>query len=416
MLARAVLSCLAVILSFGCGSNDATVPSRAGNGNLAADYPKPCPDLYDPNAVPLFELQIAPEQLALLEQDCAAKVKQYRPATFKYGAETASVMVRVKGNWSWRCTKKQFLISFNETDPAARFHGLRKLVLDAPWYDPSLVAERLGFSFMRRQGAYWSCVNHAKLMLNGAYYGVYSNVERLDKEYLQRRFPGEEADGNLYDGGVELRTNEAVADVSHRDALMRGASDLAAVAELADLDEAVKVWAASAMLPDPDSYWAGVEINYFLYDHPTRGFLWFPYDMDLTMRQGAMNAGASSVKVGVQDDIVHADPFTYQNTAWGRETLYRTALSDPATCNRFLDELRHARAAYDVRALSNEVDNWAAQIADAVARDPHKTFSNDDHLAGIATLKAEMAQRAAFIDTWLGSAKCPVTNWSQTAR
>jgi spore coat protein CotH len=88
------------------------------------------------------------------------------------------------------------------------------------------------------------------------------------------------------------------------------ARDVKTIDELSDLDEAVKVWAGSAMLPDPDSYWAGVESNYFLYDHPSRGFLWFPYDMDLTLRQGETDVATSTVRLGVVPEFVQANPFT----------------------------------------------------------------------------------------------------------
>jgi hypothetical protein len=373
-------------------------------------YPKACSDVYDPNIVPVFELTIAPDQLALMESDCAAERKEFRPAVFKYGSETAEVMVRLKGNWSWRCEKKQFLISFNETNPDGRFHGVRKIVLDAPWYDPSLLAERIGFSFMRRAGLPWSCVNNAKLMLNGAYYGAYANVERVDKEYLQRHFPGAEADGNLYDGGVELRTNETLNDVRRRDALF-AATSIAAVDGLVELEQAVKVWAASAVLPDPDSYWAGVELNYYLYDHPTRGFLWFPYDMDLMMRQGETNEETSRISVGVLPEFVRANPFTYQNPTWRREALYQLVLSDQQWCTRFVEGLRSARAAYDVNLMSQEIDAWAAQIGEAVTQDAKKLFTNQDHLQAIVTLKDFMRQRVAFLDGWLPTATCPVSRW-----
>jgi hypothetical protein len=391
-------------------SGAGATPAAGGTSAMPVSYPQPCSDIYDPNTVPVFELQIAPDQLALMETDCNDEVKQFRPAVFKYGSEVVNAMVRLKGNWSWRCQKKQFLISFNEADPNGRFHGLRKIVLDAPWYDPSLLAERLGFSFMQRYGTQWSCVNNARLMLNGAYYGAYANVERLDKEYLQRHFPDAEAEGNLYDGGVELKTNETLNDVSRRDALM-AATNITAIDALADLDEAVKVWAGSAVLPDPDSYWAGVEINYYLYDHPTRGFLWFPYDMDLTMRQGTTNPMTSTVKLGVLPELVQANPFTYQNPDWGRERLYQTVLSDQHWCTRFLEELRLARAAYDVTLMSQQLDTWAAQIADAVAQDPNKLFSNQNHTDAVANLKAFMSQRLAFIDGWLPTATCPVLRW-----
>jgi hypothetical protein len=373
-------------------------------------FPRPCSDLYDENLLPSFSLEIAPADIQAMATDCSNEAKVYRPATLKYGTESVSAMVRLKGNWSWRCDKMQYVISFNETDPKGRFHGLRKIVLDAPWYDPTLLAERLGFSFMRRAGANWSCVNNAKLFINNEYQGLYVNVERIDKEYLQRHFTDIEAEGNLYDGGEELRTNETLGDVSRRDALMK-ATDLQTIDSLSDLDQAVKYLANSAILPDIDSYWAGVEINYFLYDHPTRGFLWFPYDMDMTLQVGVLNSSKSTMTIGSADTVIKADPFTYQNSHWLKERLVKVVLSDAHWCGRFIEELKAARAVYDATSMSAQVDTWESQIADAVATDPHKNFSNADHTKAVTTLKANMEQRLAFIDSWLTTATCPVTNW-----
>jgi hypothetical protein len=273
-----------------------------------------------------------------------------------------------------------------------------------------LLAERLGFSYKRRAGAFWSCVNHARVFVNGAYYGAYANVERIDKEYLQRHFPKAEAEGNLYQAGDELTTNESVADTSRRDALM-AAESVAELAALTDLDAVLREWATSAMLPDPDSYWAGVEANYYLYDHPERGFVWFPSDMDLTMRQGVMSPSTSSVEVGVQAEFVTADPLTYENPDWKRESLYVKVLSEPTWCERYLEELRAARDAYDVEAMSADLDAWAEQIATAVAEDSHRPYSVATHRAGIETLKAFMPRRLSYVNDWLATASCPVSDW-----
>jgi hypothetical protein len=392
------------------GTTAAAGGTTALTSTVAEVFPKACADLYDENSLPTFELEITPADLQAIETDCSNTAKVYHPATLKYGTETVSAMVRLKGNWSWRCDKKQYLISFNETDAKGRFHGLRKIVLDAPWYDPTQLAERLGFSFMRRVGANWSCVNNAKLLINGEYQGLYANVERIDKEYLQRHFSDTEAEGNLYDGGSELRTNETLGDVSRRDALMK-ATTVQAIDSMSDLDQAVKYWAASAILPDVDSYWAGVEINYFLYDHPTRGFLWFPYDMDMTLLTGVLNSSRSTVTIGSTDNVVKADPFTYQNTHWLKERLVKLVLSDAYWCGRFIDELKAARAVYDANKMSTQIDTWATQIAEAVETDPYKNYSTADHAKAVATLKSNMTQRLAFVDSWLTTASCPVTNW-----
>ena len=366
-----------------------------GTGDETPEYPKACADIYDDGAVPTFELEIAPNELTAMQGDCEAKRKQYRPATFRYGSETRSVMVRLKGNWSWRCEKYQFLISFNEVDSKARFHGLRKIVLDAPWYDPTLLNERMAFSFVKRRGLPASCVNHAKLMLNGAYYGVYSNVERIDKEYLERQFPGTEADGNLYDGGVELRTNEDVNDTRRRDQLL-ASRDFASIDQLSDLEQMLRVWATEAVLPNPDSYWAGVDINYFLYDHPTRGFQHLPYDMDMAAR------------VDLGESLVKADPILYENRDWGRKPLYQTVLSNEATCRRFQTEIRSALDAYDPVELSANVARWATQISKHVADDPHKPYTFEQHQQGVTGLRAFFAKRKSFVESWLKTEHCPV--------
>lgn len=377
----------------------------------AASDAKGCSDLYASDTLPTFEFELEQDQLEGLQADCASNTKQYRPVTFKFGSEVVPAMVRLKGNWSWRCDKMQFVVSFNEQDSKGRFHGLRKLVLDAAWYNPTLLAERLGASFLNRASTPSSCVNNAKLYINGAYYGVYANVERLDKEYLQRHFDGSEADGNLYDGGQELRTNEETADVSRRDALFAGAGSLDTIESMVDLDQALQVWAALATLPDVDSYWAGVDINYFLYDHPTRGFLWLPYDMDMTAPTGEFDPGSSSVDVGLVSRYVQADPFTYENPDWGKEELFRTVLSDEGWCNRFLHHLDAAMVAYDVAALQANLDRWGDQIAEAVAEDPHKHFTTADHENALDTMKQFLSARREFLQEWRATAQCPVREW-----
>lgn len=385
----------------GCGGTD---PEES-----AAAFPKPCSDIYAADLLPAFELEMAQVELAALERDCENRVKQYRPATFKYGDETAEVMVRLKGNWSWRCDKKQFVISFNEVDAKARFHGLRKLMLDAAWYEPTLFAERLGFDFLTRLGTHSSCVNNATLKVNGENYGLYSNVERLDKEYLQRHFSGSDADGNLYDGGEELETNEELGDVSRRDRLFSVSGSLDEIEQMSDLDQAIGVWAGLAMLPDIDSYWAGVEINYFLYDHPQRGFLWLPYDMDMTAPTGEFDDRSSSVELGLVERYVRADPFTYENPDWSKEQLFQTVLRDEARCSQFLAHLKDALQVYDVARMQGQLDEWARQVAGALAEDPN--LAPSEHAAAVATMKAFMVARREFVEAWLQTAACPVTAW-----
>ena len=141
-------------------------------------------------------------------------------------------------------------------------------MLDAPWYDHSLLHERLAFSIFEERALPYSCSNNARLLINGDYYGLYANVERIDHEYLERHF--EEYEGNLYQAGSELKTNEDLNDTSDIETY-QSAQTVEEIEALVDLDQAVEEWSMEAMIPAMDNYYAGVEINYYIYNHPSRG-------------------------------------------------------------------------------------------------------------------------------------------------
>jgi len=384
----------------GGATSTAGAGGTGGTGGAPVTWPKPCEDLYDQATLPTFELTFTPDELNGIQSDCQAGIQQYRPVQLTYGAETVDAMVRLKGNWSWDCGKMQFVVSFNEVDPNGRFHGVRKIVLDAPWYDRTLLHERIAFPFFQQRGLPYSCVNNARVIVNGDYYGVYANVERLDKEYLQRNF--ELADGNLYQGGVELKTNEAIGDTSDLQAL-QAATTVDQLAALIDMDEAVSEWATEAMLPAMDNYWAGVEINYYLYSHPTRGFLYLPYDMDISFGDSAYPDGSL-----IWPDALYSDPITYEHPGWKKEDLMKKVLSDPTWCDKFVQEVVKARAAYSPAAMSAQADTWSAQIAQAVADDFRKPFSVNNHNAAVSSMKAFFAARAGVVDQWLAAGNhCP---------
>lgn len=372
----------------GCAGNEST-----GSGESKSGGAKACADLYDPGELVEFAVEIDAEQWSAMQNDCQAHVEEYRPITLHYGSESVAAMWRLKGNWSWNCDKLQFVISFNETDPDGRFHGLRKLVLDAPWYDHTLLHERLAMHYHQQRGVPHSCVNHARLEVNGEHYGVYANVERVDREYLERNF--DDADGNLWKEGRELKTNDETGSSALIDRFW-GTTSSQELGEIIDIPHALRVWSSLAMLPDPDSYWAGVEINFYLYEHPTRGLLFLPYDSDLAFGEN------------IWPELATMDPITHEHDEWKREEQFKAVLSDPKWCERFVTELRAARDAYDVADLESKIDTWSEQIEGSIQTEPHPVFTPEEHETALAQLRTFPARRAAFIDEWLESNHCPV--------
>jgi hypothetical protein len=356
-------------------------------------WPKDCADLYDQELLPTFNLEFSDAAWNDMQSDCRNWEHNWHPVTLHYEDETVEASVRLKGNWSWSCDKFQFMVSFNETDSDGRFHGLRKLVFDAPWYDRTFLHERLAFTVFKDRGLPYSCVNNARVEVNGELYGFYANIERIDREYLERHF--EEPDGNLYQGGTELKTNEDVGDISRLEAL-QDARTVEEIDALVDLDQAVAEWSVEAMIPAMDNYWAGVEINYYLYDHPSQGFIYLPYDLDISFGDAAYTDGTL-----VWPDAAWVDPISYEHTGWGKEELVKRVLADSYWCERFVEELALSRDAYDPMAMSALVDSWEEQIADSVAGDERKPFSTGDHGRAVEDLKEFLTVRREFVSQWL---------------
>lgn len=350
------------------------VPSPTSSPTPAA-YPRPCADVYAQDLLPTFELEMTDAVWSALHQDFAAGEKVYRPAVFRYGDEEyADVMVRYRGNNSRCGAKIQLAIAFNKIDEDGRFHGLRRLNLDHGGC--KLLNERLSLEFMRDLGIPAACANHARLVVNGEYYGLFTNIEHVNKDFLKRNFAAH--DGNLYKSGRELKTNEEDdPDTSRLDDFW-AATDIEAVSVMADLDQAVREWAAEAMMPAVDNYvlhgW-----NYYLYDHPTRGFLFLPTDQDQSM------GGSSSWQLDPLG-MVRADPAVF-------------VLQDPRWRAAYLDALVHADAAYDPARLEARIRTMWAQILPSAAADAFLDVDPDE--GPPARLLEHLWFRDEHVSRWL---------------
>jgi hypothetical protein len=362
-----------------------------------ASNPYNCADVFAPDLLPTFEMQISPDEWSAIQKEYATAkqrmeqnldLKPYHPMVFKYGAETyQDVFVKLQGNaaTSWTGSKMQFTIAFNKVQTGQRFHGLRKIILHAQPTENTMLRERLAAAYMRGLGLPAACGNNARLVVNGGYYGVYFNRESPDDEQLARLFP-DGSGGDFWKGGYTLDNHNTPVDGPGHDAFMNLApGDVAGLESMADVDEMLAEWAGEAMLPDNDGYW-GVDHNYYLYRHPTRGFLWVPYDLDATFDFTEFSA----------------DPITWVpswSQGWGLHQ--QIAFSDPALRERFVAALQTAYDAYDVNLLQSRLQRWAAQIAGSVAADSVKPFSTSDQEIAVQSVNNYIPLRKKFVASWL---------------
>ncbi|MCB9674069.1 MAG: CotH kinase family protein [Alphaproteobacteria bacterium] len=356
--------------------------------------PEPCPDLFDPGRVPAYSIVIAPEEWAALQDEYAnwrererdgLEVKPYHPlVTFRYGDEVVTdAVIRLKGNpcCSWDTERMQFVIAFNQVDRDGRFHGLRKIALDAPGYDPSALRERVALSYFRDAGFPASCANHATLTVNGELYGTYTNIEPVDDELLQRNFPDEPI-GSLFKFDYITQRWQNQNDDSGIDAVLalyELDDDLEGTVEAFDIDYALRFWGAEAVINQSDGYWAG-SINFLLYQHPERGWMPLPWDLDNAIDYwGARRS-----------------PFRRQDHH-GRAGHLDVILEDEVWSERFRDAVADSHARLQADVLIERTELWDAQIRPHLEAEPALPYTLDEHDDAVDSLRAHLSVRDFYL-------------------
>ncbi|MGL1886741.1 MAG: CotH kinase family protein [Reichenbachiella sp.] len=362
-------------------------------------FPGECSEIYDQTIVPTFNVSI--DQTSLNALLACNEAKVYYPAKFIWEGDTIDVMIRQKGNWSWKCEKKQFVISFNENSKG-RFKGQRKIVLDAPWYDHSYLNERMSFSIMKDFGEYYSCTNHALLNINDQLYGLYSNIERLDKEYLERHF--ENPEGNLYESAEELKTNEEAPGDEININGFWNAQTPEAFSKVVNMQQVISQWAAQAFISDSDSWWAGYHINSYVYDIPDSTLVMLPYDMDMGMR---FEVGTTSINDSY-DTTITRDPIYHEHRNHKKEDLFKMVMRDSLWCEYFIESLEKHYLNWDVAKLENRYTTYVKQIKNHAHLDPYKFFTSNDFDLHVAQAQHFFRDRAIYIRQWIDRGNhCP---------
>lgn len=353
-----------------------------------------CDAIYDTDKLPEFILEFEPNDWDDLEDDYRSGDKQYHPARFGYDGETFDVQVRLKGNpgFSWFGDKMQFVISFNELDPDARFRGLRKIALDATWYEPTMFRDRLAWSILREHTSLpGACTNNALLTVNDEFYGVYANIEYFDHEYLERAF-GDDSTGTLWKYGTDPTANADAADYDKIEDFW-AARNLEQMSEYGDPAQWMQAWAAEAVLGDDDGYWCCAH-NFYLYDHPVEGVQFVIWDMDDTFEVTPYDL----------------DPVEGYGRGMFQQDHFREVIESSDGRAAYADAIREMNEALKASKPVELLAEWDAQVRPTIEADPHRTFPLQEHDEQLARLVAYLPARMAYIDAWLACEADPTAD------
>lgn len=112
--------------------------------------------------------------------------------------------IRLKGWASFQPLdqKPAFKIKFDEFVDGQELLGLERLTLNNMVQDSGMVRERLGYRYLRGLGIPAPLCNHARVYVNEIYYGLYANLQTLDKTFVNSLF--DPAPRNLFDSQVDV--------------------------------------------------------------------------------------------------------------------------------------------------------------------------------------------------------------------
>lgn len=366
------------------------------------------------------------------------------------GTLLRDVGVRFKGysSYSPGRAKNPFNIDLNEVVQGQHYQGHKKLKLANVSYDPSFLRETLSYAIAR---CYMpaSRANYADVYVNGEYVGLYTNVEDVGKDFVQRHFgsndnpffkgapptvdlTGENAnlsdspggDSTAYYGRYSMQSEHGWARLLNLIDVLNHAPE--AVDSVLDVDRALWMHAFNYALINFDSY-VGYAQNYYLYEDDHRR--WNPIVWDLNMSFASFRlTDASLFWNGFSiPQAITMDPLMHHNSiSVLPRPLMRNLFQSPMHRRMYLAHLRTIVEEWFTSQLYRaHAEDLRTLISAHVLADTNKFFSHQAFLdnldgtvqdlvayVGVAEL---MDQRAAWLANYPGYAGAPVIGAPQHA-
>ena len=396
------------------GAGAEAVP--AGRGAAAGSSATPAPEitaeptdeasyLFDPAQLRTYDIQIAEADLASIDRMPAAESAV--PAMLQLEGKTyGPLKVRYKGSagaFVYPCTmgppdspkngKCSLKLDFNDTDPNARFFGLKKLNFHAMNADVSMLRDRLGYRMFREMGIPASRAVHARVLINGKLEGLFIAVEQVDGRFTRGRF-GDGGQGNIYkeiwpmfdDAAVyskALESNTKQPNVQRMLDFKAALASSAAAAE-AFLDRAymLRLLAVDRVIMNDDGFlhfWCNDNTtqgnnpgmfgnhNYYWYEETQRARLWLvPWDLDNSFD----NSPSVRIEPPYRTQVPEAQCLCTEHPVSGPQ---RPASCDPLVALLLSFQTDYERAVdaflagpYQKANVDMLLDTWSAQIRAAV--------------------------------------------------
>lgn len=349
------------------------------------------------------------------------------------GVQYDSVGVKYKGNSSYDSTYIKNPIHIEIDNFLNQSHqGVTDIKLSNCYADPSMIREVLSYDILKN---YMHCPrsNFAQLYINGAYIGLYSNDENIDKNFCSNHFyssqntfikcnpvvlPGPTTKSNLryipladsssYFNYYEMKSDYGWNDlVALCDSVTNHGSNISSIV---DLDRAAWMLAFNNVLVNLDSYTGVFCQNYYLYKDNTNHYNPVVWDLNMAFGGfpfvGSGNSSMGSLSIAnmqILSPLIHSS-----DTYW---PLINAVMNDSRALKIYI---AHMRTIVDEMFAANTYLSTAIQmqamIDTAVQSDTNKFYTytqfqnslNTDYSVGsysVPGLSNLMTARVAYLQS-----------------
>lgn len=342
-----------------------------------------------------------------------------------------SIGARFKGQTSYSKIKDEeklsFAISLNEYVDGQDIEGYNSLNFNNAHQDATFMKEVL-YNKLNRNNIPGARANFIKLYINGEYWGIYDNVQQLNKDFTKEWFltnngslwradgPKEEAleksveegpggGGNWGDGTAALNyLGDSVSKYQEYYTLKSSEQEdawellvrltdvlnntptenlLDSISPILNVDRTLWFLAHETVFADDDSYIHKGKMDYYIYYEPETG-QFFPLEFDGNSALSARNA--------TWDVFFNEEEINYP--------LMNRLYAVPEIRQRYLAHVRTLiKELLDPQYTGALIEKYDALIRQSVESDPKKLTTFTQYTRGLAQLKNFFSQRKTYLES-----------------
>ncbi len=273
-------------------------PDLPSTNSLSAEQ------LFESDHIVDVQIELPPESwdtIRFQSRDFVSSLNKEEPQSpFEYvkgnitidGVLIENVGIRKKGFiGSLDSTRPSLKIKFDEYVDQDPIDGLDRLTLNNNKQDPARYSQYLSYKLFRDSGTVAPRCNFAKVTVNGDYLGIFSNVESVRRDMLERGFG--DSSGGLWEGTIadffpdwyrRFENKNKQAKTKHLKKITKILAedhiDLEKLSEKIDIDAFVRFWAMESLMGFWDGYCSN-QNNFFIYRNPENKKMYFiPWGTD----------------------------------------------------------------------------------------------------------------------------------------